>query len=103
MKKADEDDEVISDWKFAAMVVDRLDILKLSYMVSSRALGASFAKNHGQRDSFYSEIQGSDPRFSRERNSSEIYAPTRINLTLCEIHYAQSLDVNLEFQSDITI
>jgi len=25
MKKADEDDEVISDWKFAAMVVDRLE------------------------------------------------------------------------------
>lgn len=30
MKKADEDDEVISDWKFAAMVVDRLDVLNLS-------------------------------------------------------------------------
>lgn len=28
MKKADEDDEVISDWKFAAMVVDRLDVFE---------------------------------------------------------------------------
>ncbi len=28
MKKSDEDDEIISDWKFAAMVVDRLDVLK---------------------------------------------------------------------------
>lgn len=28
MKKADEDDEVISDWKFAAMVVDRLACFK---------------------------------------------------------------------------
>lgn len=28
MKKADEDDEIISDWKFAAMVVDRLGCFK---------------------------------------------------------------------------
>lgn len=34
MKKADEDDEVISDWKFAAMVVDRLNIFYIFYVVS---------------------------------------------------------------------
>ncbi|EGI57969.1 Acetylcholine receptor subunit alpha-type acr-16 [Acromyrmex echinatior] len=35
MKKSDEDDEIISDWKFAAMVVDRLDVLNLSCGFSS--------------------------------------------------------------------
>lgn len=35
MKKSDEDEEVISDWKFAAMVVDRLDVLNLSCDFSS--------------------------------------------------------------------
>lgn len=40
MKKADEDDEVISDWKFAAMVVDRLDLL----------YGFSRARRHYSRE-----------------------------------------------------
>ncbi|KYN41833.1 Neuronal acetylcholine receptor subunit alpha-7 [Trachymyrmex septentrionalis] len=35
MKKSDEDDEIISDWKFAAMVVDRLDVLNFSCGFSS--------------------------------------------------------------------
>jgi len=45
MKKADEDDEVISDWKFAAMVVDRLDASNLSY---DRAVWALDLRTNGQ-------------------------------------------------------
>lgn len=81
MKKADEDDEIISDWKFAAMVVDRLDVLNLSV-----AWRTSLAKNHGQRDSFYSGAWSSNPLL-HEKNSSVIYAPVRRVTDSGRIHY----------------
>lgn len=34
MKKADEEAELISDWKFAAMVVDRYSLLFSKYLIS---------------------------------------------------------------------
>lgn len=38
MRRADEDAELISDWKFAAMVVDRYDYFPLDFSLGQLGL-----------------------------------------------------------------
>lgn len=72
MKKADEDDEVISDWKFAAMVVDRWDVLNLSCGFGRTAPDISLSRKITDKEVVFSaelEVQILVPRMRKTRPS----------------------------------
>jgi len=75
MKKADEDDEVISDWKFAAMVVDRLDVLNLSCDFSRARTAPVSRKITDKEITFIAQLEVQILVSRTRKNSSVIYTP----------------------------